>query len=281
MRTRMVPFQRHVQRLTRLVRQAAPRPASRPSSRSRAPRASWTGRCSSACCRRSSTCCATRWCTASRRRRARRRRQARDRPHHDGLHREGAEVVIVVERRRRRHRRRRDPQQGASSMGLLRARPGADRRGSDAADPRAGLHHRRAPHPARGPRRRHGRGRHRDQEARRRAVHRVHAGPGRALHDPPAVHARHQPGADRARDDELYALPLPTVEGVARLPRAEVEQHLAEERRPSITAGSATASSTWRVRRQRAVAAAGDGRAAARDPGARRRALDRRWSPTS
>jgi len=30
-------------------------------------------------------------------------------------------------------------------------------------------------------------------------------------------------------DDELYALPLPTVEGVVRLPRHEVEQHLATE----------------------------------------------------
>src|SRR5690606_21621524 len=29
--------------------------------------------------------------------------------------------------------------------------------------------------------------------------------------------------------DELYALPLPTVEGVARVPRSEVEKHLAEE----------------------------------------------------
>ncbi len=30
-------------------------------------------------------------------------------------------------------------------------------------------------------------------------------------------------------EDELYALPLPTVEGVVRLPRDEVEQHLATE----------------------------------------------------
>jgi chemosensory pili system protein ChpA (sensor histidine kinase/response regulator) len=29
--------------------------------------------------------------------------------------------------------------------------------------------------------------------------------------------------------DELYALPLPSVEGVARVPRSEVQQHLAEE----------------------------------------------------
>jgi chemosensory pili system protein ChpA (sensor histidine kinase/response regulator) len=30
-------------------------------------------------------------------------------------------------------------------------------------------------------------------------------------------------------DDELYALPLPTVEGVVRLPRADVERHLAQD----------------------------------------------------
>ena len=61
MRTRMVPFQRHVQRLQP---PAAPgrarKSARRPSSSSRARRANSTGRCSSACCRRSSTCCAMR-----------------------------------------------------------------------------------------------------------------------------------------------------------------------------------------------------------------------------
>jgi len=36
--------------------------------------------------------------------------------------------------------------------------------------------------------------------------------------------------------DELYALPLPTVEGVARVPRSEVEKHLAEET-PTFTYG--------------------------------------------
>jgi chemosensory pili system protein ChpA (sensor histidine kinase/response regulator) len=65
MRTRMVPFQRHVQRLARIVRQAAAEPASAPSSSTRAPRASSTGKSSSACCRRSSTCCATPSCTGS------------------------------------------------------------------------------------------------------------------------------------------------------------------------------------------------------------------------
>jgi chemosensory pili system protein ChpA (sensor histidine kinase/response regulator) len=47
-------------------------------------------------------------------------------------------------------------------------------------------------------RRRHGRGRRRGQEARRRAAHGEHAGPRHALHHPPAVHARDQPCAGGA-----------------------------------------------------------------------------------
>ena len=70
MRTRMVPFQRHVQRLSRLVRQVATDTGKRRSSSSSAPPASSIGRCSSACCRRSSTCCATPSCTASKRRKS-------------------------------------------------------------------------------------------------------------------------------------------------------------------------------------------------------------------
>jgi chemosensory pili system protein ChpA (sensor histidine kinase/response regulator) len=68
MRTRMVPFQRQVQRLTRIARQAAAETGRRSRSASTAPRASSTARCSSECSRRSSTCCGTRSCTASRRR---------------------------------------------------------------------------------------------------------------------------------------------------------------------------------------------------------------------
>ena len=66
MRTRMVPFQRHVPRLTRLVRQAARRRTSAQNSPSKARRANSTAKCSTRCCRRSSTCCAMRSCTASR-----------------------------------------------------------------------------------------------------------------------------------------------------------------------------------------------------------------------
>jgi chemosensory pili system protein ChpA (sensor histidine kinase/response regulator) len=45
----------------------------------------------------------------------------------------------------------------------------------------------------------------------------------------PAVHAGDHAGVDRAHGEELYALPLPSVEGVARVPRSEVQKHLAEE----------------------------------------------------
>ena len=75
-----------------------PRPARRPSWWSKAPRASSTGRCSSACCRRSSTCCATPWCTASRRRpSASPSASPRRAASRMSLQREGAEVVITVE----------------------------------------------------------------------------------------------------------------------------------------------------------------------------------------
>ena len=66
MRTRMVPFERHVPRLTRLVRQIAKEAGtSELSWRSKVRRANWIARCSTRCCRRSSTCCEMRSCTAS------------------------------------------------------------------------------------------------------------------------------------------------------------------------------------------------------------------------
>jgi len=65
MRTRMVPFQRHVQRLARIVRQAAAETGKRAELIVEGASGELDGRCSSACCHRSSTCCATPWCTAS------------------------------------------------------------------------------------------------------------------------------------------------------------------------------------------------------------------------
>jgi hypothetical protein len=72
-------------------------PASAPNSSSRAPPASSTGRCWSACCRPSSTCCAMRWSTASNTRSSDAPR-ARKRPgiSNLSLRREGAEVIVEV-----------------------------------------------------------------------------------------------------------------------------------------------------------------------------------------
>ena len=48
-------------------------------------------------------------------------------------------------------------------------------------------------------------------------------------------------------DEEYYALPLPTVEGVLRLSKAEVTAHLrARGGAVRATAARSTASSTWR-----------------------------------
>ena len=145
------------------------------------------------------------------------------------LKREGSEVVITVA----------DDGAGvnlklvrdrAVSLGLTTPKQELSDEQALAADPGAGLLDRRQGHAIGGPRRRHGRGRDRDQEARRFAVHGDRGGQGHALHGAPAVHARDQPGTRRTRvGEELFALPLPTVEGVVRVPRAEVLRHLAEE----------------------------------------------------
>ena len=175
--------------------------ARRPSCASRAPRASSIARCSSACCRRSSTCCATPSCTASRRPRSARRaaspRAARSPSRcsakapksSSSVADDGAGMNV-----------KRDPRQGASQLGLLRAEQHAHRRRSAAADPRA-----RASPPRARLTQQAGRGVGMDVVANEikklgGALHiESQPGPGRALHDPPAVHARDQPGADRAR----------------------------------------------------------------------------------
>ena len=77
-------------------------------------------------------------------------------------------------------------------------------------------------------------------------------------------------------NDELYALPLPTVEGVVRLSRTEVEAHLGPEapavriRRPEVPLPAPGV-----LRRARARSAARWRRDRAGDPGARRRTLHR------
>jgi chemosensory pili system protein ChpA (sensor histidine kinase/response regulator) len=134
------------------------------------------------------------------------------------LRREGAEVVIVVaddgggiDVRRAR--------QGAKALGLIDPKQAAHRRGSDAADPRAGLLDGDGVTQAAGSRRRHGRGRDRDQEARRRAARRARRARGTKFTIRlPFTLAITQALIVRV-GDELYALPLPTVEGVVRVPR--------------------------------------------------------------
>ncbi len=77
-------------------------------------------------------------------------------------------------------------------------------------------------------------------------------------------------------NDELYALPLPTVEGVVRLSRAEVEAHLGPRsaavriRRPEVPLPAPGV-----LRGPRAGSAARRRRDRAGDPGARRRTLHR------
>jgi chemosensory pili system protein ChpA (sensor histidine kinase/response regulator) len=117
----------------------------------------------------------------------------------------------------------------------------------------------------------------RDQEARRRAAH----------GDPSRARARASRSACRSTlaishalilraNDELYALPLPTVEGVVRLSRTEVEAHLGPEAPPFEYGGTeSTSSSTWRSTSGASPVRCRWRRDRARDPGARRRTLDR------
>ena len=182
MRTRMVPFQRHVQRLTRLVRQAA---------NDTGKRAELVVQGASAELDRQmlermvaplehmlrnavvhgieSARAAHRARQAGRRAHIRqpdaRRRRGRDRGH----------------RRWRRHQRETDPRKG-DRAGAYRPPVEAHRRRGHAAHPGARLQHRRARHSGGRPRRRHGRRGHRGQEARRRPVHRIESGQGVALH---------------------------------------------------------------------------------------------------
>jgi chemosensory pili system protein ChpA (sensor histidine kinase/response regulator) len=172
MRTRMVPFQRHVQRLTRLVRQAA----------------NDTGKRAEL---------VVQGAAAELDRQMLERmvpplehmlrnavvhgieppsgvgaRQAGRGAHLGQPERDGAEVVIVVT----------DDGAGinvklirekADRAGACRSAGQAHRRRGDAAHPGARLQHRGPGHAGGRPRRRHGRGRHRGQEARRRPVHRI------------------------------------------------------------------------------------------------------------
>jgi chemosensory pili system protein ChpA (sensor histidine kinase/response regulator) len=199
MRTRMVPFERHVQRLTRIVRQAAQETGKQVElitegaageldrqvlERMLPPfehmlRNSVVHGIETPAERRS----AGKPDTGSHQRAvAARGRRGRD-------HRRG---------RWRGTQRQRHPREGATD-GPARRRADDHGRGSVAADPRARIQHRRPAHPAGRTWRRHGCRRDRGQEARRRTLHRVDHRARRAFHDPPAVHARDHAGPDRAR----------------------------------------------------------------------------------
>ncbi len=77
-------------------------------------------------------------------------------------------------------------------------------------------------------------------------------------------------------NDELYALPLPTVEGVVRLSRTEVEAHLGAERAAvRVRRAEVQVPAPGVLRRARARSPAGWRRDRARHPGARGRAFHR------
>ncbi len=247
MRTRMVPFQRHVQRLSRLVRQVAQE----------------TGKQVELVVEGASgeldrqvlermlppfehmlRNAVVHGIESPEERRARgkpesgtRRGAPAARGRRGGDHRRG---------RRRRPERRSDPRQGPPD-GPAAPGSGHHRRGGAAARARARLLHRRPADAAGGPRRRHGRGRDRGEEARRRPVHRVDARQGRALHDPPAVHARDQPGAHRAGARRVLC--AAGADGRGRGAAAEARDRAAPRRgardlrvrRPVATASSSSA----------------------------------------
>ena len=105
----------------------------------------------------------------------------------------------------------------------------------------------------------------------------THGRPGLAIHHPPAVHAGRQLCADRAHQPTSSTrLPLPTVEGVVRVPREEVAQHLASDsrflrlRRPPLSLPA-----PGQFRRHGGRSAAGPGADAAGGAGARRRTFHR------
>ena len=278
MRTRMVPFQRHAQRLTRLVRQAAhgSRQEGRARHRGRVRRTRPAGARAHAA--------AVRAHAAQRRRarhrdagRARRARQARDVARITmRLQREGAEVVIVVE----------DDGAGldvaairdkARAMGLLR--PEQDLTDEEALqlilEPGFSTADRLTQQAGRGV----------GMDVVATEVKKLggglfiesNAGPRRALHDPPAVHARDHAGADRARRRRAVRAAAGDGRGrrahAARGDRAPSRRGDADVRvrRQRLTASSTSASfigAAPSVLPETDVAAVGD-------PGARGRALDR------
>ena len=281
-----VPAARAAPRAHRAPGRAGDRQAGRARRRRRA-RASSTARCSSACCRRSSTCCATPSCTASRRRpSARAARQARDRPHQVRLQREGAEVVIDVERRRRAASNvAGDPRarRGDRAARPEQRRSPTRRRCSSILEP--GFSTAEHGHAARRPRRRHGRRRDRDQEARRRAAHRVDAGQGTTFTIRLPFTLAITPGADRARRTTSSSRCRCRRSKASRACRAtKIRAHLGRGRSRRFDYGGQNyrfqhLGALRRQRRRRRCRSTDV--AVPVDPGARRRAFDGARRPTS
>ena len=180
---------------------------------------------------------------------------------HLNLKREGAEVIVEVS------------DDGAGmDLGAIRvegprawidpSRSGTVRRRCHAAGARTRFLHRQFADPAGWPRSRHGRRRGRDQEARRRAAHGERAAGGHSLHHQLPFTLAISHALVIRTGDEFYALPLPTVEGVVRLPRADVVDASAQRNgqfQPRRTA--VIGCSRWRcLRRDGAFATTGAGR---------------------
>ncbi len=247
MRTRMVPFQRHVQRLARIVRQAA----SDTGKRAELTVEGASGELDRQVLERMLPPFEHMLRNAvvhgieKPDERTRRGKPDTGRILLE-LHREGAEVMVRLT----------DDGGGmnlnairdkAQSLGIIGAGQSPERRGCDAADPRARLLHRRRHHPAGRPRRRHGRGGHRDQAPGRRAAHGDQARRGHGVHHPPAAHPCDQPrargahgrGVLRAAAADRGGRAAPVQGRGDRAPGARCA-------RSSSTPARSTASSTWR-----------------------------------
>ena len=276
MRTRMVPFQRHVQRLARIVRQAATDTHKKAELQIEGA----SGELDRQVLERMMPPfehmlrnAVAHGIETPEERKKNGKNESRHHHHRAASRRLGSRGRSF--RRRRRHEPQGDPRQGHLG-GPGARRSAALRRRHHAARARARLLHGGRGQHAVGPRRRHGRGRQRDQETRRRAAHGDEAGRRLALHHPPAAHARHQPRADPARQRRVVC--AAAADGRRR--RAPVAHRGRGASRPRsagvrIRRPEIPLPAPGVLRRARARSAARWRRDRARDPGARRRTFHR------
>ena len=198
MRTRMVPFQRHVQRLSRIVRQAA----ADTGKRAELIVSGAAGELDRQVLERMLPPFEHMLRNAvvhgieTPEERVARGKSDSGTIHLD-LQREGAEVMVKVSDDGAGMKLNAIRDKGLAA-GADPARPVDLGRGRHAADPGAGVLHGRIGHAAGRPRRRHGRGRHRNQTARRLAEHGDARRAGHDVHGPTALHAGDQPCAGGA-----------------------------------------------------------------------------------